>query len=144
MYFRSMKKLAGEISLSDSIDTDGDGNSLSVMDVLAQDDDMLDNLSMIETRSNVRKYIDTYLDSRESEIIKKRYGLEGRSPMTQREVAAECGISRSYVSRRAYCKLYKKSLAAQRLVRTLDILGSAALISSMPALFPLSRPPRRY
>lgn len=101
MYFRSMKKSAGEISLSDSIDTDGDGNSLSVMDVLAQDDDMLDNLSMIETRNNVRKYIDTYLDSRESEIIKKRYGLGGHSPMTQREVAAECGISRSYVSRRA-------------------------------------------
>ena len=99
MYFRSMKKSAGEISLSDSIDTDGDGNSLSVMDVLAQDDDMLDNLSMIETRNNVRKYIDTYLEKRESEIIKKRYGLGGHSPMTQREVAAECGISRSYVSR---------------------------------------------
>jgi RNA polymerase sporulation-specific sigma factor len=100
MYFRSTKKSAGDISLSDSIDTDGDGNSLSVMDVLAQDDDMLENLSMIETRNNVRKYIDSCLDSREAEIIQKRYGLSGHSPMTQREVAAECGISRSYVSRR--------------------------------------------
>lgn len=99
MYFRSTKKSAGEISLSDSIDTDGDGNSLSVMDVLAQDDDMLDNISMLETRNNVRKYIDTCLDSREADIIKKRYGMGGQRPMTQREVAAECGISRSYVSR---------------------------------------------
>lgn len=99
MYFRSTKRTAGEISLSDSIDTDADGNSLSVMDVLAQDDDLLDNISMLETRNSVRKYIDTYLDSREAEIIRKRYGLGGHSPMTQREVAAECGISRSYVSR---------------------------------------------
>lgn len=99
MYFRSTRKSAGEISLSDSIDTDGDGNSLSVMDVLAQDDDMLDNISMLETRNSVRKYIDTCLDMREAEIIKRRYGLGGQSPMTQREVAAECGISRSYVSR---------------------------------------------
>ena len=99
MFFRSTKKSAGEISLSDSIDTDGDGNSLSVMDVLAQEDDMLDNISMLETRNSVRKYIDTCLDSREAEIIKKRYGLGGQRPLTQREVAAECGISRSYVSR---------------------------------------------
>ena len=101
MYFRSMKKSAGDISLSESIETDGDGNSLSVMDVLTQDDDMFDNLSLLETRDNVRKYIDLCLDDREAEIIRRRYGLSGQAPKTQREVAAECGISRSYVSRRA-------------------------------------------
>ena len=101
MYFRSMQKSAGDISLSESIETDGDGNSLSVMDVLTQDDDMFDNLSLLETRDNVRKYIDLCLDDREAEIIRKRYGLSGQAPKPQREVAAECGISRSYVSRRA-------------------------------------------
>ena len=101
MYFRSLKKSAGDVSLSESIETDGDGNSLSVMDVLTQDDDMFDNLSLLETRDNVRKYIDLCLDDREAEIIRKRYGLSGQAPKTQREVASECGISRSYVSRRA-------------------------------------------
>lgn len=99
MYFRSLKKSAGDISLSDSIDTDGDGNNLSVMDVLAQDDDMLENISLIETHENIRKYVSIYLDPREAQIIEKRYGLYGQKPKTQREVAAECGISRSYVSR---------------------------------------------
>lgn len=94
-----MKKFSGDISLSDSIESDGDGNSLSVMDVLAQDDDMLDNISMHETRSLVKVYIDECLDEREKLIIRKRYGLDGRKPLTQREVAEECGISRSYVSR---------------------------------------------
>ena len=109
MYFRSMKKSAGDISLSESIETDGDGNSLSVMDVLTQDDDMFDNLSLLETRDNVRKYIDLCLDDREAEIIRKRYGLSGQAPNTQREVAAECGISRSYVSR-----IEKKALSKLR------------------------------
>ena len=109
MYFRSLKKSAGDISLSESIETDGDGNSLSVMDVLTQDDDMFDNLSLLETRDSVRKYIDLCLDDREAEIIRKRYGLSGQAPKTQREVAAECGISRSYVSR-----IEKKALSKLR------------------------------
>lgn len=99
MYFRSMKKSAGDISLSDSIDTDGEGNSLSVMDVLAEDDNMLDTLSAAETSANVRKFVETRLDAREGEIIRLRYGLGGARPLTQRETAQKCGISRSYVSR---------------------------------------------
>ena len=99
MYFRSMKKGAGDISLSDSIDSDGEGNSLSVIEVLAQEDDMLDNISTQETQTDVRRYVETKLDAREAEIIRKRYGLDGGKPRTQREVAEECGISRSYVSR---------------------------------------------
>ena len=109
MHFRSLKKTAGDISLSDSIDTDGEGNSLSVMDVLAVDDDMLENISLDETRLRVRRYVDTCLGRREAEIIRLRYGLGGLPPKTQREVAAACGISRSYVSR-----LEKKALERLR------------------------------
>ncbi len=99
MYFRSIKKSSGDLSLSDTIDTDGEGNSLSLMDVLAQDDDMLENISAMETKTQLLNYVDTILDSREAEIIKLRYGLYGRIPKTQRDVAELCGISRSYVSR---------------------------------------------
>lgn len=99
MYFRSLKKTAGDLSLSDSIDTDKDGNSLSLMDVISVEDDMLDNLSARETCFQLGKYIDDVLNEREAEIIAMRYGLDNRSPKTQREIAASCGISRSYVSR---------------------------------------------
>jgi RNA polymerase sporulation-specific sigma factor len=99
MYFRGMKKTAGDLSLSESIDVDGDGNSLSLMDIISQDDDMLENISTQETFRNLRRYVDTELTPREAEIVKMRYGLEGAPPRTQREVAQSCGISRSYVSR---------------------------------------------
>lgn len=99
MYFRSLRKSAGDLSLSDTLDTDGDGNSLSLIDILAQDDDMLENLSAAEMRKNVRSYVESVLDHREQEIIRLRYGLSGQAPLPQREVAVRCGISRSYVSR---------------------------------------------
>lgn len=110
MYFRSIRKCAGDVSLSDSIDVDGDGNSLSLMDILAEEDNMLENLSILEMRDNVRGYIVKVLDERERDIINMRYGLSGKKPQTQREVAASCGISRSYVSRiekKALEKLHK-------------------------------------
>ena len=99
MYFRSMKKSAGDLSLSDSIDTDAEGNSLSLMDVLSQEDDMLENIAAWETKARLNEYIVLLLDEREREIIRLRYGLGGNKALTQREVAAMCGISRSYVSR---------------------------------------------
>ncbi len=105
MYFRSQKKLQGEVSLSDSIDTDQDGNSLSFMDVVSVDDTMLEDLSASETQNRLRRLVYTCLTPRETEIIEQRYGLNGKTPKTQREVAAGCGISRSYVSR-----LEKKAL----------------------------------
>jgi len=111
MYFRSIRKSSGDVSLSESIDMDGEGNSLSLMDVLAEDDDMLENLSMLEMRNNVRTYIGTALDGREADIIKLRYGLGGKTPLTQREVAASYGISRSYVSRIEKKALEKLKLA---------------------------------
>ena len=70
MFFRSQKKSAGDLSLSESIDSDGDGNSLSLMDVLAQEDDMFDKLSMTELQLQVRHLAETILDPRETEIIR--------------------------------------------------------------------------
>lgn len=99
MHFRSMKKSAGDVSLSDAIDTDSDGNSLSLMDVLAQDEELSDAVGNFEICSKLRDYVDTVLSERESKIIKIRYGLNNLSPKTQRETAQILGISRSYVSR---------------------------------------------
>ena len=110
MYFRSLKKTAGDLSLSDSIDTDQDGNSLSLMDIISTPDDMLDNLSAKETTVRLKEYVASALTPREMKIISMRYGIEGSPPLTQREIAAVCGISRSYVSRiekRALEKLRK-------------------------------------
>lgn len=99
MFFRSQKKSMGDVSLSDAIESGGDGNSLSLMDVIATPDDMLENLSARETYEKLRKYVDERLTDRESKIITMRYGLNNEHPKTQREIADICGISRSYVSR---------------------------------------------
>lgn len=101
MFFRSQKKLQGEVSLSETLETDKDGNNLFLMDVVGVEDTMLDDLDMRESHIRVRKLVDKCLTPREADIIRKRYGLGGRTPKTQRELAAEYGISRSYVSRRA-------------------------------------------
>lgn len=100
MHFRSRKKLQGEVSLSDTLEADGDGSSLSLMDVISVDDDMLDNLDARESCIRVRQCVKDCLNEREAMIISLRYGLGGQNPLTQREIAAQCGISRSYVSRR--------------------------------------------
>ena len=99
MYFRGQKKLQGEVSLSDSIDTDKEGNALQLMDVVGVDDTMLDDLHDRDNAIRLRKLINEVLSARESEIIRLRYGLGGTLPLTQREVASAFGISRSYVSR---------------------------------------------
>lgn len=99
MHFRSRKKLQGEVSLSDTLEADGDGSSLSLMDVISVDDDMLDNLDARESCIRVRQCVKDCLNEREAMIISLRYGLGGQNPLTQREIAAQCGISRSYVSR---------------------------------------------
>ena len=100
MHFRSQKKLQGEVSLSDTLDSDGEGNALSLMDVISVDDDMLENLDARDSCIQVRKLVEECLEEREKMIITMRYGLDNKPPRTQREIAAESGISRSYVSRR--------------------------------------------
>lgn len=99
MHFRSRKKTAGDLSLSDALDTDGEGNSLSLMDIISQDDELCDRIGNFEICSKLREYVDSVLTEREAKIIKIRYGLDNMEPKTQRETALECGISRSYVSR---------------------------------------------
>ena len=100
MYFRSQKKLQSEVSLSDSIETDKDGNALQLMDVVGVDDTMLEDLHDRDSALRVRTLVQERLNPREAEIIRLRYGLGGTVPLTQREVASSFGISRSYVSRR--------------------------------------------
>ena len=101
MFFRSQRKSAQDLSLSDSIESDREGNALSIQDVLAEEDDMFERVSNAERGKHVREMVDAVLDTREAEIIRARYGLENGRMLTQRETALKLGISRSYVSRRA-------------------------------------------
>ena len=100
MHFRSQKKLQGEVSLSESIESDRDGNSLQLMDVIGVDDTMLEDLYDRDSALRLRQLVYQCLTRREAEVIRLRYGLGGTIPLTQREIASTFGISRSYVSRR--------------------------------------------
>ena len=107
MYFRARRKTAGDVSLSDCIETGKDGNALSLMDVICADEDLFENLSTKEMNRQLYDAMARALTPRERTILILRYGLGGRDALTQREIAAKCGISRSYVSR-----IEKKALAA--------------------------------
>lgn len=107
MYFRSSRKNAQDISINEPIDTDKDGNALTLMDIMATEDNIVDNLDCKIKSEQLRKYINEVLTPRERIIIQLRYGLDGSKPLTQREVAQKLGISRSYVSR-----IEKKSLSS--------------------------------
>ncbi len=100
MYLRKTRKLAGEVSLSETLDTDGDGSNLSILDLIRVEDDMLEELDTRDACRKVRVCVEQVLEERERQVIVGRYGLDGKPPRTQREIAAQCGISRSYVSRR--------------------------------------------
>ena len=99
MYFRSQKKLQGEVSLSETIESDREGNALQLMDVIGVDDTMLEDLYDRDSALRLRRLVKECLTQRESEVIRLRYGLGGTVPLTQREIASTFGISRSYVSR---------------------------------------------
>ena len=99
MYFRAAKKRAQDVSLNETIDTDKDGNPLTLMDIMAVDDHILDNLDIKLNTQKLGKYIREALTEREQLIIILRYGLNGKKPQTQKEIAKRLGISRSYVSR---------------------------------------------
>ena len=98
MHFRSLKKTANEVSINDEIDTDKDGNSLSFMDVVAEEDTILDDVYRSIRATKLLSAIDTVLDPREKTVVRLRYGLS-EPPKTQKETAVVLGISRSYVSR---------------------------------------------
>lgn len=111
MYFRSNKKNQGNISLNDSIGFDKEGNEINLIEVLK--DNTIDIADQLHTKNNIHllsQYINL-LTPREKEIIIKRYGLNNKKEKTQKEIAKEMQISRSYVSRiekRAVTKILRE------------------------------------
>ena len=99
MYFRSQKKNAYEVSINETIDTDRDGNPLTYIDIIRVEDTIADDIDTKIKTDRAMEFIRTKLDRREKQIISMRYGLGRCAPITQREVAAKLGISRSYISR---------------------------------------------
>ena len=99
MHFRAQRKSAQDVSLSDYIETGADGAPLALMDVVAEDCDLVEQVSSRELVEQLRRAIDICLSDQERQVILLRYGLNGQSPKRQREVADITGISRSYVSR---------------------------------------------
>ena len=99
MHFRLCRKMQSEVSLNETIETDSDGGDLYLSDVVGQQDTLLEDLQDAEERLLVRRLVAEQLTEREADVIRRRYGLEGQPPQTQRQVAAAYGISRSYVSR---------------------------------------------
>ena len=111
MHFRSVKKSAQDVSLNETIDTDKDGNPLTLMDIMAVDDTILDDLDRKLNSRKLGQFIREELSGREKTVILLRYGLGGTEPLTQKEIAKQLGISRSYVSRietKALKKLKKR------------------------------------
>ena len=110
MHFRSLRKSAQDVSLSDYIETGADGAALSLMDVVGDETDLLERVTTREQIRQLRESMESVLTDQERQVIRLRYGLGGQVPMRQREVAQITGISRSYISRiekRALEKLRK-------------------------------------
>jgi len=99
MYLRSKKKTSLDISLSEPIDTDSEGNELTLIDVIYAEDNISDELDLKIKSEKVRRFVSNLPDKRERMIITERFGLDGNEPKTQKQIAGKLGISRSYVSR---------------------------------------------
>ncbi|HHZ05975.1 MAG TPA: RNA polymerase sporulation sigma factor SigK [Clostridiales bacterium] len=99
MFFRNIRKNAQDVSLNEAIDTDKDGNPLTLMDIMAVEDNIIDQLDLKINSQRLKEMLSSVLDNREQTVIILRYGLKGDEPLTQREVAKLLNISRSYVSR---------------------------------------------
>ena len=111
MYFRSKKKMRGEVSLFEPIGMDKEGNQIQLVDVLELDEaDVAEHVQTSEQIAQLMANIANVLSPREYLIVKQRFGLDGEEECTQREISAKLGISRSYVSRiekKALIKLRK-------------------------------------
>jgi RNA polymerase sporulation-specific sigma factor len=110
MHFRSQRKSAQDVSLSEYIDAGSEGSALELMDVVSDDCDLLEMVTARESAVRLRRAVAECLTEQEQLVIRLRYGLDGEAPRRQREVAEVTGISRSYVSRiekRALEKLRK-------------------------------------
>lgn len=99
MYFRNQKKTSLDISFDEPIESDAEGNPLTLIDIIATDDTIIDDISQSNNIKQMIRYINELPDKRERELIIMRYGLDGKEPRTQNSIAEIYGISRSYVSR---------------------------------------------
>ncbi len=99
MQFRAQKKTAQDISVNEPIDTDSEGNPLTLMDIISTEDEIVEDIYKITMLKKLSTEVDRIKDPREKSIIMMRYGLDGMRPMTQLEVSKKLNISRSYVSR---------------------------------------------
>ena len=99
MYLRSIRRKATEVSLSDALEADEEGGGLALMDILSEEMDLDERLMLVEQSKKLYQAIDAELDVREQAVVRLRYGLAGKPPLTQRETAELLGISRSYISR---------------------------------------------
>ncbi len=99
MHLRALKRTRQDVHISDPIDTDGEGNALTLMDIIADESDISEETDRKMKLEKLRVLLNGTLDSREIQIINMRYGLAGEDELTQREIADKLKISRSYVSR---------------------------------------------
>ena len=117
MYFRQNKKTNNDVSLSDIIGYDKEGEEINLIDVLTEEEpNYIDYITLKDNVSDLKKYLNT-LNKREKNIITKRYGLNGEKEKTQKEIANELKISRSYVSRiekRALTKILKEFIKTKK------------------------------
>ena len=110
MQFRAAKKSAADIYINEPVETDKDGNSISLIDLIDDGTDIHEQVDMLIRSRQLYNFLTECLENRELELIIYRYGLYGSMPHTQNETAEKLGISRSYVSRiekRAINKLKK-------------------------------------
>ena len=99
MHFRAQRKSGNDVSLSECIESGSDGGALSLMDVVSDDTDLLEQVCTRESVAALRQAVGECLTDQERQVIVLRYGLDGKAPQRQRQVAEITGISRSYVSR---------------------------------------------
>lgn len=99
MFYRARKKDSNNISVNEPIDTDSEGNPLTLIDIISVDDTICDNIDLKNKTLQLYEMIENMTDKRDREIIIRRYGLYNQKEMTQNEIAKAMGISRSYVSR---------------------------------------------
>ena len=99
MYFRNLKKSSQDVYISDPIDTDKDGNTLTLIDIIADDIDIAEKIDTKIKLEKLKLIINDALDTREKTVLCYRYGLGGCKELTQHEIAEKLNISRSYVSR---------------------------------------------
>ena len=110
MHFRALKKTAQDVYISDPIDTDKDGNTLTLIDIISDDSDIADDITVKMQLQKLKSIINDALDEREKTIICYRYGIGGVPELTQSQIAAKLKISRSYVSRIEKAALQKLRL----------------------------------